>query len=466
VVVLDNTMPLDESSQEAGELLPTLQGNILKFHGRTHAVHLFFAFRPEATIPERRATLRTLSGCLTSARTQLDEIDHYHATNEPAGLFGHLALSAAGYQGLGFDPATLFPEPPTTDPDELRLATTFATRMRDTAPADFGDTPNMWEAPYQEDLAGLLILAMNNPTDLTSHVDAARLTLGAACRVLAEETGHIVRAPGSNKGLEPFGFVDGRSQPIFLARDVVGPTPVTWDPFAPLGLVLIRDPVMTSDPRCHGSFLAYRKLDQNVRGFQAAVEALSTRLTPPDVDRAGALVVGRFKDGTALQVAGAPQGLQDADNDFDYISDPHGTRCPFQGHVRKVNPRGSGATIDKAGHRRRRLTRRGMVYGTEVPVVAANGPLPESGVGLLFMCYQASVRKQFAFVQTIWSHTPTFPRGDVGVDAVIGEGVRSCHRWPATWDEPDSVTFEFQAFVRVLGGEFFFAPSIPFFQQL
>ena len=467
MVALDNTTPLDESSPEAREWLSTLQGNILKFHGRSHAVHLFFAFRPEASVADRGATLRTASAYVTSAQTQLDQVTNLHANNELAGLFGHLALSASGYRGLGRDPAVLFPEPATMDPDEARIASTFATRMRDTGPADFGDAPGTWESPYREDIAGVLILALDDPAALAAHVAAARHTLEATCRVVAEETGHVVRDPKTRKGIEPFGFVDGRSQPLFLRRDFAGSPPATWDPFAPLGLVLIPDPAMASDPRCHGSFMAYRKLDQNVRGFRAAVEELGTRLTPPDVERAGALVVGRFKDGTALQVAGAPQGLQEADNDFDYIGDPHGARCPFQGHVRKVNPRGSGPTIDKAGHRKRRLTRRGMVYGTEVPVVPENGPLPEAGVGLLFMCYQASVRKQFAFVQKIWSNTPTFPRGNVGVDAVIGgDGIRYCHAWPATWNELDPVAFEFRSFVRVLGGEFFFAPSIPFFQQL
>jgi Dyp-type peroxidase family len=490
VVDLDNTSPLEESKSPADQWLPTLQGNILGFHGRAYADHLFFSFRPEASVADRRATLRALAErFVTSAVVQRRQTDRYKqwlaergdppaaaastaaidVLRPPLEPFGHLALSACGYQGLGYkDVGAIFPEPP--DPDGSGTAiSSFADGMRTTAHQDFGDDLTAWEPAYRSDdkpLAGVLILAGNDRGVLDGLVRVAGAVLDTTCEVVATERGHILRHPVTRQGLEPFGFVDGRSQPLFLARDFrqEPACPQHWDGFAPLRLALIRDPLMPGDDRCHGSFLVYRKLEQDVPGFLAALADLARTLPGGDVAMAGALVVGRFADGTPLTVYGSPQGAPLAHNDFDYFDDFAGSRCPFQAHVRKVNPRGSGHKKDLAGHRLRRLVRRGLVYGLEKPAP----PVPRlgGGVGLLFMCYQASVRNQFAFVQKTWSNTATFPRGDVGVDAITGSGNRRVHSWPTSWNANARQKAEFAPFVHVRGGEYFFAPSIPFLKTL
>lgn len=71
------------------------------------------------------------------------------------------------------------------------------------------------------------------------------------------------------------------------------------------------------------------------------MKALKTwERTQPLGELAGALLVGRFEDGTPVTFQGA-DGLDDpVPNNFDYRGDMAGARCPFFAHIRKTNPRG------------------------------------------------------------------------------------------------------------------------------
>jgi len=46
---------------------------------------------------------------------------------------------------------------------------------------------------------------------------------------------------------------------------------------------------------------------------------------------------------------------------------------------------------------------------------------PNDGVGLLFMSYQASIEKQYHFMQSSWANNEGFPTAQSGLDPVIGE---------------------------------------------
>jgi deferrochelatase/peroxidase EfeB len=324
----------------------------------------------------------------------------------------------------------------------------------------------------------MLLLAHDNPAELDRAVAAAKAVIEAN-RLLAIEYGEVIRNANGDP-IEHFGFVDGRSQPLYLADDfVLNPwgQPIRerryehrpfdrWKPFEPLKRVLRPDPFGT-DAACLGSFLVFRKLEQDVRGFVEAEERLARRLglQGAAAERAGAMVVGRFRDGSPLShspVAGwNPRG----ENDFVYSDDERGWRCPLHAHVRRVNPRGS---VDGSDERERRLTRRGVTYGATWPVPGPGVPvdtLPDKDVGMLFMAYQASIRRQFAFVQKQWVNSPDFPKHDVGVDALVGTG-GSTHRWPSHFNGHEKVPDVFGAHVRMRGGEFFFTPSLPFLSSL
>jgi len=470
MVDLHNPLPIDETDPAVLGWLETLQGNILRHHGRLHAAHVLFAFKQGAGLAARKALLSTLArDYVTSAKDQLAEAARFKERGESGGLFGHLVLSARGYEAIGLNPAALFHELP-----DAVATSSFAAGMGAHAAEDFGDTPKLWEGPYKQRIDGMLVLAHTDPDQLEAEVQPALTLLRTTCLIPAIESGHVIKN-ANGKGIEPFGFLDGRSQPLFLDRDFTSisgipkETTTAWDPFAPLGLVLVRDPGMPADPRCHGSFLVYRKLEQDVRGFRAAVGALSAKPALAGVGeaRTGAMVMGRFLDGTALHLSPTPAGHLDPDNDFDYADDIPGKRCPHQAHARKVNPRGSGPDASVENDKRRRIVRRGMTYGTDVPLDGPPAALPSTGAGTLFLCYQASVRRQFAFMQKRWCNTDWSPRAHVGADAVVGQGNRAVHKWHPDYGG-DAVTppLPFPPFITMKGGEFFFAPSLPFFASL
>jgi len=279
-------------------------------------------------------------------------------------------------------------------------------------------------------------------------------------------------------GIEHFGFVDGLSQPLFLQADRDAASARDqfnhWDPSAPLSLALLRDPYMAQDD-CFGSYLVFRKLEQNVRRFTRHEKILGLLgLTETDAERAGAMIVGRFRDGTPVTlspVAGMPNPMT---NNFDYTRDKAAMQCPYQAHIRKTNPRGEGGgnLDDQRGHR---IARRGIPYGAR-QVEPKDEPsidqMPTAGVGLLFMCFQASIVNQFKFIQSTWANSSISIETGLreGFDPVIGQqqggGNPGRQRWPLEWGKPPTMPFDFGGFVTMKGGEFFFAPSIPFLKNL
>lgn len=167
------------------------------------------------------------------------------------------------------------------------------------------------------------------------------------------------------QAIEHFGFRDGISQPLFLKEDIerVAKEQGTdkWNPTAPLELVLVKDPLGEGD-HSFGSYCVYRKLEQDVRGFKEAERELARKLglSGKNAERAGALAVGRFRDGTPVTLSPTEQNPEPVSNNFNYDEDQEGTKCPFHAHIRKTNPRGDKndryQTLEE--HRANRIVRR------------------------------------------------------------------------------------------------------------
>jgi deferrochelatase/peroxidase EfeB len=173
------------------------------------------------------------------------------------------------------------------------------------------------------------------------------------------------------------------------------------------------------------------------------------------------MIVGRFRDGTPLTRSGRPGWQPPEDNNFDYVSQggDDGRRCPLHAHIRKVRPRPD---------ENRRIVRRGVPYGAYDPT-DEQMKYPETGSGLLFLSFQSNIQSQFGRVQTDWANNVHFSKDFTGIDPLIGQGWNPTgYNWPVKWDDPAQGTIQqgLGKFVTMKGGEFFFAPSLPFFEKL
>ncbi|MFC7583033.1 Dyp-type peroxidase [Nonomuraea antimicrobica] len=185
-------------------------------------------------------------------------------------------------------------------------------------------------------------------------------------------------------------------------------------------------------------------------------------LAGADRPRAGAMLVGRFKDGTPLTVK-PKAGGGPVSNDFTFDGDD-GSRCPFSGHVRKTNPRSFGREV--------LMARRGQTYGERTDDPSDDSPpenRPSAEVGLLFMAFNGSLLDQFEFTQQTWADNPDFEVPATGHDPVIGQGDRDVKvTFPKVWGEPEQSVPQTQVAqtVTMKGGEYFFAPSLAYLRNL
>ncbi len=482
---IDLTQPLRWKSADADQqrMLRALQGNILKGHGRHFTANLFITFGNDASATRR--WLRDLADHhVTDAYAQLLATRVYKEHGKPGGDFCHVAISFAGYKALGA--AANAPGDP-----EFRRGMTDAGSI-----TDLGDPAlEKWETPFKKPLHAVVLAA--SETEAT----CARLTAqlveliengGAAVHI--QHGKQLFNAKGD--GIEHFGYVDGRSQPLMLEEDIENESGAAgtarWDPRFPLRTALVADPGVTEPNDAaisFGSYFVFRKLEQHVRKFKKREQELADilKLKGGDRELAGAMIVGRFEDGTPVTTSRTARGLPPP-NDFNYDSDP-AARCPFHGHIRKTNPRGSGGFEKEAGEREHIMARRGITFEDlkrqfnpeELPEAEdmqafdqkVAPKLPTGGVGLLFMAYNNVIGNQFKFTQQAWANPNAFPGGKPnktnGIDPVIGQGLPGDQRMPVAWDDRtqgDRIDAQFAGFVQMKGGEYFFSPSLTFLKGL
>ncbi|WP_378784685.1 Dyp-type peroxidase [Nonomuraea fastidiosa] len=454
-VDLDNERPLawDSASLDADTkaMLDNLQPNILRAHVREHMSVLFVRFNDVA---EGRAFLRRLATTkMKSARHHLEEVRDFAACRWPGTPYVGVGISKAGYRDLGHSAEEVrrFGDPVFRDGMKRRVAIV-------------NDPPvEEWERTYQREIHAVILIgdAERAPVDRLRQeiID----DLPESARLLGEERGQGMRNLAGD-GIEHFGYVDGRSQPLFLADEVDKEPRKHWDPAFPLGNVLVPDPFAPDPTRHHGSYLVFRKLEQNVRAFKEIERDLADGLglQGADRERAGAMLVGRFKDGTPLTLKPRPAGGPVV-NDFTFDADD-GSKCPFSGHVRKTNPRSFGREVGMA--------RRGQTYGERTDDPWDDSPpeeRPSGEVGLLFMAFNSSLLGQFEFMQQTWANNPDFEMPATGHDPVIGQGERDIEvSFPKVWGKPETSVPQSQVAqtVTMKGGEYFFAPSLAYLRNL
>lgn len=439
--------------------LSDLQGNILKGHGRDHSAHIFLKFKPGRIAMVRAWLHGPLKARITSAQKQIDDAAAFKATQKDGGVFQIFVVSAAGYAYLGKDTAAFGDA---------------SFRAGAQASIDPLNDPKIaaWEPGFADEIHAMLLIADVQQAKVAFMAGEVAIEVSAFADVLVSQPGDQQKNERGN-GIEHFGYVDGRSQPLMLERDLAGESDgrTLWNPMVGPAQVLIHDPFGGADSS--GSYFVFRKLEEKVRAFKTQEQVLATAmgLTGDARELAGALVIGRFEDGTPVALSDEPlieDSLPPNDaavpNDFDYRHDTDGSRCPFMSHIRKSNPRGSGpgGLVDEMT---RHMARRGITYGERAADTFEDiSKMPVDGVGLLFMAYQRSIVDQFEFIQTLWVDNAGFPGAGSGMDPVIGQHANpapTAQVWPKVWGQAGAtVSFDFRDFVVMKGGEYFFSPSL------
>jgi Dyp-type peroxidase family len=304
-------------------------------------------------------------------------------------------------------------------------------------------------------------------------------------------------------GFEHFGFADGVSQPVLkgwprrtASEHPPAPPPTRFSDVEP-GEVLLgykdnfgkpaQGPTLADggparglpkapwtkgrrDLGRNGSFLVFRQLAQDVPAFRRAVETASAAggvrgdgLTPA---RLGAKVVGRWASGASIVLHPDDDPGETGSNDFGYHDDDQSGRrsCPFGAHIRRANPRDSSRHSPAEGLRttlNHRILRRGRPYG--LPFVdPATQPGEEASAerGMIFICLNSDIERQFEFVQHSWIDNPYFGSQYGEVDPVIGTQPVGGGLFTIPDHPVRRRVSGLPSFVTTRGGAYFFLPGV------
>jgi deferrochelatase/peroxidase EfeB len=356
----------------------------------------------------------------------------------------------------------------------------------------------------------LLLLYEQNETKATEWAIRVENALATQNVKVVRRLPLDLRPDKNGVAREHFGFADGISQPIpFDSQGVVASAngvatnPDKWNG-VPLGEFLIghtnghheiapgpsvpdsadgRAAGLLPHPLAEGSldfgldgsYMVVRELKQDVHAFWKSMEDAAARMRMRDPKNCTHVtatwmaerVVGRNLDGHLL----CPGGTLPADasgqpqNDFGFHDrDPHGMGCPLGAHVRRGNPRdglamkATDAQTLLDASKNHRLLRRGRKYG---PATDPGSSGDDNDRGLLFICLNTDISRQFEFVQQTWVLNPNFATLFDQTDPLIGpQGSMTIQQ------QPLRRIVKVDTFVRMAGGDYFFLPSLPALRYL
>ena len=459
-------------NQDRQKILKNIQANILKSHGRDQAYHIFLRFKEDQNNDVIKAWIQDFAKkYITSAWKQYEDSQKRRKNPKySGGLLGCFFLSYSGYQALGYKPKGKFDpsfEKGMKNGDQYRIDLEFGSGPESISNRD--PKFESWEDHhYRNEVHAMLLLAQNwnevHPS-LEDIIQKIKNELKDIADIVTIEYG---RRLINNKGqdIEHFGFRDGFSNPLFFHDEIFNYRSTNpqrkHDPSADLDLVLVRDP-FTNKVHHKGSYFVFRKLKQDVKSFNGGVELLAREIFnipkgPIDevkLEWVYAQIVGRFKNGVPLTEYDDSLQIDEQTTDiidFNYKEDNDGRKCPIAAHIRQVNVRLKGAQAT-------RIVRRSIPYGRNSET---------EDVGLLFMCYQSSILKQFEFIQRFWVDSNNEPLEGSGQDPLIGQRKKDTipQLWTTKHNSSNKKPFDFRPYVKLQGGEYFFAPSIYFLENI
>jgi Dyp-type peroxidase family len=383
---------------------------------------------------------------------------------------------------------------------------------RTLAGPDKGEPPRQVITPTT--VHAMLLLYEKDAKAVQDWADAVETALVAHNVKIVHQLALDLQLDAKGIAREHFGFADGLSQPIPFGTDDGGKDdtialsngqPAPRDPWhgVPLGEILLGHanahaedapgplvpddllartsdltqqgvPEGTFNLGLNGSYMVVRELRQYVGRFWKSLADNAARIRAHDpaathvtADWLAERVVGRNVDGHLLCPSGflPPDEYDFPQNAFGFIeADPHGHGCPLGSHVRRANPRDSLAKdvasaqtlLDAANNHR--ILRRGRKYGPP----AADRQIDDGAErGLLFICLNADIARQFEFVQQTWILNKNFATLYDETDPLVGPKGGF-----TIGEQPLRRIVNVETFIQSAGGEYFFLPSLPALKYL
>ena len=373
--------------------LADIQGNVICGYGTATARYVF------ATVVDGALARSWLAAMLERVTfNESWEADRPDFTVNIA--FTHAGLLALGVPARSFDGLDAFVEGMPGRAAQL---------------GDIGaDDPSHWEPGLRDPHLVVVLTAwqQSHLREPAAELEAQLADPGSGLRLDCSQEAAVLEG-----AREHFGFGDGFSQPA-IAGASTGPrdgegTLTRWRRWRDLALgeFVLGHPdeggLNAASPAGalgqDATFMVVRKLEQDVAGFRSYVRAQASRFGR-DEGWIGAKMVGRWQNGSPLATnpdrPGPPASEnRDTINQFRYGDDPRGLACPLGAHVRRSNPRDALGWEGRPTQRHRML-RRGVSYGPQLPEGVTEPDGHERG--LMFVSYQASIERQFEFVQQQW----------------------------------------------------------------
>lgn len=447
-----------------------IQGIIVS--GYAHLAFGAYIFVTLGAPDESRQWLKQVTNDVASAkRWPVD--DDGQVIKPTTALF--LGLTYEGLKALGLPSRGL-----NTFPVEFQQGIHDSRRSR--ILGDSGESaPEHWEIGGEQLHVMLIVLADSE----TLRDDMVKKYSDVTTEAGASVLGTINAAKLANDR-EHFGFLDGVSQPKM--REEIRNSKAS-EVELPLGeFVLGYENLYGQLSECptlddenigkNGTYVVFRKLYQDVAAFWKFMEENSHVLRTENQRRSAeerqvllaSKFVGRWPSGAPLTLS---PDYDDPDfdkrklNTFLYRErDPHGEGCPLGSHIRRANPRDSkGASAEESlvTSNRHQIIRRGLSYGK--PLLDFDNLPPKSieddgeDRGLVFLCLNSSISRQFEFVQQTWLNNTKFHGLYTDKDPVVGDN-DGAYTMTIQQNPVRRQVTGIPRFVTVKGGGYFFMPSL------
>jgi deferrochelatase/peroxidase EfeB len=252
----------------------------------------------------------------------------------------------------------------------------------------------------------------------------------------------------------------------------------------------------------NGTYLVIRDIEQDVRGFWRFLDQQANG-DSMQRERLAESMLGRKMSGDSLIPSSSraiegvgPDPTDIQQNQFTFDADTAGLRCPFGAHIRRANPRNAdlppGTTssifsrlfhilaLDRlfdgnkevrrdliASTRFHRVLRRGREYGIKLTPEQRLQPAHanEPPTGLIFICLNANIGRQFEFVQSAWLMNTKFDGLFSESDPMLGnrQPVAGCPASGFSLPQASGLRrklHDVPSFTTIRGGAYFFLPGL------